>query len=265
MPASNLPDIRLRGDPLIYDCEADWNWHPQPLRDFDLWWILGGHGRLARDGQPQSLSPGDCLLFRPGEKLEAGHDPARPLRVFALHFDARGKWREFFLGLPARKKIPRFEELEQLARSAAPPSSRAGRFAAERARLGALQCLLCYADAESAQSDTAESALDEAVRAMRESPGKITSIEALSRQAGMSFAHFSRAFKKRHGESPKQFLTRVKMERAATLLRESTMTLDAIAEALGYGDGLQFSKQFSRRHGTPPATFRRQGRGKAAG
>lgn len=260
MPAPNLPNIHLRGNPQIYDCESDWNWHPAPLRDFDLWWILGGQGRLDRNGQKQSLSLGDCLLFRPGEKLEAGHDPAHPLRVFALHFEARGKWHEFFQTLPPRKKIPRIEDLEQLARQTSLPSSRAGRFAAERARLGALQCLLFYADAEPAQSDTAETALDEAVRAMRQSPGKIVSIEALSRQAGMSFAHFSRAFKKRHGEPPKQFLTRVKMERAAALLRESTMTLDAIADALGYGDGLQFSKQFSRWHGTPPGLFRRQGR-----
>jgi transcriptional regulator GlxA family with amidase domain len=91
---------------------------------------------------------------------------------------------------------------------------------------------------------------------MRSAPAQVDSVAALSRQAGMSPAHFSRQFKRLFGETPVHFWNRARVDRAAALLVETALPLAAIAEMLGYADVYHFSKQFARFHGQPPGTWR---------
>jgi AraC family transcriptional regulator, regulatory protein of adaptative response / methylphosphotriester-DNA alkyltransferase methyltransferase len=59
-------------------------------------------------------------------------------------------------------------------------------------------------------------------------------------------------------------LQRVRMARAAALLREETMPVGAVARAVGYRQPAQFSKAFRRHHGRPPSQLRRAPRSLAA-
>jgi len=253
-----IPSIRTTTLPRLYDCEAGWEWRPRPLTDFDLWWVLAGRGSLTRQGATHPLRMGTCFLFRPGDTLVARHDSDHPLRVFAFHFEAETPWRKDLLTWPAHKFTARWDELEHLARQAAHPGAQKGRHAAARLWLAAQSCLLFYADMDDHPYEGGAEALERAAETMRMAPGKVPSIEVLSGRAGMSFAHFSRAFKRHHGVAPKPFLIRIKMERAAELLSETTMTLDEISSALGYGDGFQFSRQFSRWFGCAPGAWRKK-------
>jgi iron complex transport system substrate-binding protein len=58
------------------------------------------------------------------------------------------------------------------------------------------------------------------------------------------------------GLSPKEFIVRVRMERAAALLRESSQTISEISDGLGYQDVGFFSRQFKQKFGISPARFR---------
>jgi len=61
------------------------------------------------------------------------------------------------------------------------------------------------------------------------------------------------------GETPKDYMIRARLERAATLLRESSQTIGQIADALGYRDAGFFSRQFKQKLGFSPARFRCRG------
>ncbi len=54
-------------------------------------------------------------------------------------------------------------------------------------------------------------------------------------------------------------LTRVRMERAAELLRDSRLTVREVAYRVGYRQPAQFAKAFRRHHGLAPAEFRAAG------
>ncbi len=51
-------------------------------------------------------------------------------------------------------------------------------------------------------------------------------------------------------------LTRVRMQRAAELLRDSTLTVREVAYRVGYRQPAQFAKAFRRHHGVAPHEFR---------
>ena len=89
-------------------------------------------------------------------------------------------------------------------------------------------------------------------------PRKI-SLEELTRLAGMSPSSLTRAFLKYTGETPVDYLIRMRMERAAALLtRFPDRNIGEIASETGFQDSNYFSRQFRRFFGINPAAFRKK-------
>ena len=59
------------------------------------------------------------------------------------------------------------------------------------------------------------------------------------------------------GTSFSRELQRVRMQRAAELLLQAPMAVQAVAGAVGYRQPAQFAKVFRRHHGAAPSAFRR--------
>jgi AraC-like DNA-binding protein len=86
----------------------------------------------------------------------------------------------------------------------------------------------------------------------------IPSVQNLAQEAGLSPAHFGRLFRAHTGQTPKEFLLRVRMTRAQYFLRETDMSISEIAERLGYADVFFFSRQFKQKNGLSPSRFRKR-------
>ncbi|MED4958592.1 AraC family transcriptional regulator [Paenibacillus macerans] len=82
------------------------------------------------------------------------------------------------------------------------------------------------------------------------------SIGELSRRLGYHRAHLFHAFKARTGLSPKQYLMKVRIEKAKELLA-GPLTVDQIAASVGFNDALYFSRQFKKATGLPPSEYRK--------
>jgi AraC family transcriptional regulator, regulatory protein of adaptative response / methylphosphotriester-DNA alkyltransferase methyltransferase len=67
-----------------------------------------------------------------------------------------------------------------------------------------------------------------------------------------------------HGTSFRRELQRVRMTRAAELLRDRALPVATVARAVGYRQPAQFSKAFRRHHGHPPSALRGTTRSLAA-
>jgi AraC-like DNA-binding protein len=68
--------------------------------------------------------------------------------------------------------------------------------------------------------------------------------------------HFTRAFRAITGSTPSRFVVGARIAAAKGLLRASSLSVTAVAEALGYSDVYFFSKQFRRETGTTPTQYR---------
>src|SRR5207248_6335302 len=86
--------------------------------------------------------------------------------------------------------------------------------------------------------------------------GETVSLEALAKRAGFSPQHLNRLFQRTLGVTPLQYLSRLRMERAAAMLRDGRLNVRAIGKAVGFDDPYYFSRQFSEHHGMSPAQYR---------
>ena len=81
-------------------------------------------------------------------------------------------------------------------------------------------------------------------------------LDDLAGVAGFSPFHFHRIFGAIVGETPAQFVTRLRLERALTLMaRRPARSLTQIALECGFSSSSDFSRSFKKRYGRPPSSF----------
>lgn len=83
-------------------------------------------------------------------------------------------------------------------------------------------------------------------------------VRAMAEMAGFSRAHLTRVFRDALGESPADLERRIRLERAAYLLRERDTTIAAAAEEAGYATPEAFTRAFRQAYGLLPSEYERR-------
>lgn len=86
-------------------------------------------------------------------------------------------------------------------------------------------------------------------------------LDDAARQSGLSAFHFLRLFTGVLGVTPKQYVIRSRLRRAARLLAEDAQPITEIAFEVGFGDLSNFVRTFHRAAGVSPRRFRQASRG----
>jgi len=87
--------------------------------------------------------------------------------------------------------------------------------------------------------------------------GEGLDLGSISQAAGLSAFHFARLFKAATGDSPFQFVTRARMERAKELLRKTRLPISDVADRVGYQKPSHFSARFRAVLGFSPDAYRK--------
>ena len=104
-----------------------------------------------------------------------------------------------------------------------------------------------------ATPDTALARIGSAIRWIRLHFAEPVSVEDMAAQAAMSVSAFHRHFKAATALSPLQYLKRVRLLQARTLLVARGKGVTAAAFDVGYESATQFSREYARAFGLPPA------------
>ena len=99
--------------------------------------------------------------------------------------------------------------------------------------------------------------LAEIRRYMEEHLDEPLTIPFLSRRACLSTTTFKESFRRLYGLPVHTWLRQRRMERAAELLRDSSLSVLGVAQSVGYGSASQFSAAFHRQYGMTPAMYRK--------
>jgi AraC-like DNA-binding protein len=99
-------------------------------------------------------------------------------------------------------------------------------------------------------------ALGGAIDRIQRDYGKPLRIEELAATAKMSLSQFERRLRSVLRVSPRQLLTQTRVDAAARLLRESTITLQQVAVRCGFYDQALFCRQFKLLTGFTPGEYR---------
>ena len=96
-----------------------------------------------------------------------------------------------------------------------------------------------------------------ALSLMHDQPHEDWTVESLARTVAMSRPAFARQFKTTVGTTPLAYLSQVRLNQAARLLRETDDPIPAIAHNVGYTSEFAFSRAFTRERGVAPGRYRR--------
>ncbi len=81
-------------------------------------------------------------------------------------------------------------------------------------------------------------------------------LKTLANQAALSDFHFHRIFKALKGEAIGGYITRLRLEATARLLRYTALTIEEIAFNIGYETPASLSKAFKKQYGITPTEYR---------
>jgi AraC-like DNA-binding protein len=84
-------------------------------------------------------------------------------------------------------------------------------------------------------------------------------VESLAQAAGMSRSAFAARFKELLGQTPLEYVTEWRMQKAMQLLEQRDKKLIDVARSVGYESDAAFSKAFKRVVGANPGEYRKRG------
>ena len=95
----------------------------------------------------------------------------------------------------------------------------------------------------------------QAIAQMNEAFDEPLAVDDLAKTARMSRFHFSRLFRDETGQAPYQYLLRVRVAKAAEMLRGGHCSVTEAALACGFTDLSRFARTFKKHTGKSPSNF----------
>ena len=86
--------------------------------------------------------------------------------------------------------------------------------------------------------------------------GAPVTLDGVGKIAGLSGRQLARQFKAATGLTPFEYQQRLRLELASTLMKDSRLTLDVIAERCGFEDARSLRRLWNEKFGQPPSQDR---------
>lgn len=244
-------------------CEPGWSWRVERMSDYDLWHVLSGSGSMRINGESFPINAGVCFLLRPGDRVEADQHPDDRLSVIFIHFRASSGSVDALCPPPPRYSeivdTNRFESLLNRLlelHDTSPDWSELEFEWTMKLLLLELHRVERMTDGKERSTYKHKQTVHRLIDLLRQHIGSRPDYDRLADAAQLSKRYVSLLFKQHTGLSLKQYVTKLRMERARALLAETGMTAAQIAEAVGYADLYVFSKMFKEYHGVAPTYYR---------
>lgn len=244
-------------------CQADYRIDRPGFPWFLLEFVHGGSGNLILNGVSTPLKPGMLFLYGPDIEHHIASDTEKPLLKYFVGF--AGPAASAFLELHGLRPGMILQNLK------AEPIRRAFDTLIERgARNSKISRPLCTAIVQQLLLMCLEDAVDAGSTDTRAYANfcrvrehitnhflTLGTLDAIATACEIDAPYLCRLFGRFHDESPYQFLTRLRMRHAASLLLEGNIALKEIARICGFPDPFHFSRVFKSTHGIPPSRFRK--------
>lgn len=263
---SNLSDLEL----VQYGTEACLPGHSFGPAVRDHWLIhcvLDGKGRFESDGRKWPLEKGDGFLICPDQVTWYGADWETPWKYAWVGFTG-SRAAEALAAAGLDMETPVFRD----------PSFRIGELLMQWNRLdgfgpGQDLRLLGYLYgflaelAETAGHTAGSTSRDNGRRAAyvkkaidfyRMYYARSVGVSDAAAHLGLDRSYFSEIFREETGTSPRDYLIRLRLDKACRFMRNPVLSIADIARSVGYEDPLRFSKLFRKHLGLSPRQYKRQ-------
>lgn len=239
----NFTDV----NPIQYGYEECENRHSFGPAVRDYWllhFVVSGKGEFTRGNNRYSLKSGDIFVIRPYEETYYEADSVEPWTYIWIGFTVSDK-----IGLAlgdvihAPKARAIFEEIKKCIEiDVGKPEFLCGQ----------IWCLLSLLNSGKTENyNYTQKALD----IIHAKFGSHLTVDDIAKTLNLERTYFSKIFKEETGLSPKQYLVKYRMEKAASFLKDYGYSVSVTAASVGYSDVYIFSKMFKSFYGKSPSDF----------
>lgn len=246
-------------------CEPGYQWGPGIRDHYCIHHILSGSGYYTAGSKTFRLEAGDTFILFPGEEVKYYADKDEPWEYAWAGFmgtDAASVIHstDFSKTAPYIRKgrIPADKIREGLERIY---EVKGNTFEATVAMAGALYSLLAvfmhYCEKEVQEKDIQMTYVEKAQNYIGTNYSYPITVEDIAAYVGISRSHLFRSFQTHLTKSPKEYLSEYRIKQACHLLKETNLSVSAIAYSVGFENNLYFSKAFKKLKKISPSEYRR--------
>lgn len=236
-----------------------------PDRVRNDWYLQLIHQGVLIEADGQRLTPGQFILRSPKKPHQYSTDGVQPLGYYWIHFTGNQIRR-----LVTENRIPvdrictlqpgYMPALEQIF------SQMFREFILRQCGFGDMvaSCLtgilvqLGRGIREPAHADTRlHRRMENTVLYIHEHYAEDLRVQTLAAREHLSDSRYRELFRQTFGQSPGEYITRLRIFHACDLLRSTNLPVSRIAESCGYADTLYFSRIFRKKMGISPLGYRK--------
>ena len=244
-------------------CEAGYTWGPATRDHYLFHLVTEGEGRLTVPEGEFLIGSGTLFLIRPGELAAYAADAQNPWVYWWVGFNGAEAHRLIHSTPFANgARVYKPENGEEIRRRLLDIYDARGSSPASEARmLGRLYLFLgeLMAHASVGRTTTARQYVDKAAAFISRNFSRDIGVRDVADFVGVSESHLYRVFSAELGMAPAQFLIRCRIQEAASLLRNTSLSVGEVAVSCGFRDPLYFSRVFRRIEGISPREYARGG------
>ena len=260
----NIYETTLNTDLCLHYCGkrrcVNHSYGPE-VRGYHLFvYIKEGEGTLTLKRGTMPIQAGDLIVMFPGEKVQytMKEDSMCSMSWIGLHGSALDT---LLSPLHIRREKPIFsvrnrEDVEGVLEKIYTTSFL--KTYSDKAMMTGLLYAFFAALLRNVDSDMRFDPIERAAEMMNYNYNLPLTVDLMADMIGCNPSYLSRAFKEKKGVSPKDYLIRVRMERAADLLRTSTLAVGDVSASVGIEDPLYFSRLFHNRMNMTPTEYRQK-------
>ncbi len=229
---------------------------------YTLEFVVSGQGDLLLEGERFQLLPGHLFLYGPGIRFTVRTDPDAPMLKYFIEFFGSTPRELFPEGVIAPGEVRRITGIDHLAGLCEELIAAGKRRSPQQQALCAAYLRLILLKTTESVAHTPQSSVHllenlERCRSLMEKHfAVIPNLRVLSQMAHLDPSYICRLFRQFRLPTPHRYLDGCRMNRAVELLLTTAQPIKQVAEAVGYGDPLHFSRNFRRHFGCPPSDFR---------
>ncbi len=247
-------------------CEPGYQWGPGVRNHYCIHHIISGSGFYEVNGQKYELTAGDTFVLYPDSEVKYYADLEKPWEYAWVGFngtdaDSLILATDFSRQQPLIRKgvLPKKMIQKQLETIY---NLKGNNYESAVAMTGALYTLIAtfmhYAVKKETVKDSHMVYVEKACAYIDTNYSYPITIEDVADYVGISRSHLFRSFQMYHQKSPKEYLTDFRIKKARHLLRETGLSVAAIAYSVGFENNLYFSKAFKSRMHMSPSEYRRE-------
>ena len=238
------------------ECSPSWAITDPRTTFTDVTFVLRGRARYEINGEQIDVGAGDLLYVPTGSRRFATTSARDPMSCFSINFwltDRDGAPHE--LDLPPVLRLGLRADVVELFRELWFAWTHKQHGYATRVN-GIMLLLLDKAlEAAARPASAPDPRITDATRHVVEHFREPLDIAGLAGRYGLSPVYFADLFRRQNGVSPRQYLTRVRIQHAQELLGTGEYTVGEVAERCGYPDVLYFRRHFREVTGLRPSAF----------